>query len=111
MDTKKAKKNVLEAYEKTLGNVSASCQSANISRRTFYKWKDADPKFKEALEDVDERNIDLAESKLMAKIRDGSTPELIFFLKTKGKKRGYVEKIDYSLQLERPIFNGIDLED
>jgi hypothetical protein len=35
---------------------------------------------------------DLAEMKLLSAIREGKTAELLFYLKTKGKKRGYVER-------------------
>jgi hypothetical protein len=36
--------------------------------------------------------IDNAESKLYAKVVEGDTTALIFFLKTQGRSRGYVEK-------------------
>ena len=36
--------------------------------------------------------LDNAESILYKKVLEGSTPELLFFLKTQGKRRGYVER-------------------
>jgi len=40
----------------------------------------------------DERLTDLTEMKLMENIRNNDTTAIIFRLKTKGKKRGYIEK-------------------
>jgi len=46
--------------------------------------------------------LDNAESMLYTKVLAGSTPELLFFLKTQGKRRGYVEKqqVEHSGGLE-----------
>ena len=40
----------------------------------------------------DERLTDVTEMKLMENIRNNDTTAIIFRLKTKGKKRGYIEK-------------------
>jgi hypothetical protein len=42
--------------------------------------------------------LDFAESSLHKQIRNGSTPATIFFLKCKGRGRGYIEKqeIDFN---------------
>ena len=41
--------------------------------------------------DVEEGLIDLCETKLMQQINEGNLTAIIFFLKTKGKQRGYIE--------------------
>jgi hypothetical protein len=50
-----------------------------------------DEEFKAAMDAVAESNIDLAEKSLMQQIKDGNPTSTIFYLKTKGKKRGYIE--------------------
>jgi len=50
------------------------------------------PTLKVVLADAREKMIDNVESKLYSKALDGDTTAMIFFLKTQGKGRGYVER-------------------
>ncbi len=84
---------IAQLYRKKAGNVAATCDAIGCSRTAFYKWRDKSKKLREMLEEVDESLIDLAESKLMENIDAGEVTSLIFFLKTKGKNRGYVETV------------------
>lgn len=106
------KKEVIQALEDKHGIVTEACKSIGFSRSTFYDWVNTDPEFKLAVEDITETAIDYVEGKLFEKItgvkvqtsgtgEDGesnvyqqppSDTAIIFFLKTKAKKRGYIEK-------------------
>lgn len=107
------KKRVLECLEESRGIVTTACQNANIARSQFYEWVNTDPEFKAAVEAVNESAIDHVESKLLEKINgismatkskeDGdpivytlppSDTAIIFFLKCRAKKRGYVERTE-----------------
>jgi len=90
----KSKKYVLECFKNAAGNISLACEKAGISRMTFNRWYKANKKFKQDVDDVRESLIDLAESMLLKNIKDGKTAEIIFFLKTKGRERGYIERIE-----------------
>lgn len=81
----------MDALEKSLGVVAQACQTAGISRQTFYRWKEEDEEFRSEVGDISEIAIDFVESQLFKQIQTGSTGATIFYLKTKGKKRGYVE--------------------
>lgn len=109
------KKALIEALEKSLGVVTTACKLVGIARSTFYEYVKDDPEFAEAVKDIDEVTIDFAESQLHKQIKDGNTTATIFYLKTKGKKRGYVEKteIDFSTDNneEIPIIKWIKSED
>lgn len=83
---------MLEALKKSLGIVTTACQNVGISRVTHYEWLNTDPEYKRQVEALDEVVLDFAESKLHQSINNGSDTATIFFLKTKGKKRGYIEK-------------------
>ena len=108
--TDKKKSEFLIALKNNNGNISEACQSINIGRRTYYSWIEKDESFKQDAEDAQESLIDLAESKLVENIKDNDNTSIIFFLKTKGKKRGYIEKQEVDTTI-RPIseieFDGI----
>ena len=109
------KKEFINAMYKTKCNVSESCSIAGISRQTFYNWTNKDPEFAEAVEEANEANVDFVESSLLQRINEGDTTAIIFYLKTKGKKRGYVETQEIVGNKETPVrisfseaLNGID---
>lgn len=105
--TEQHKKAVLEALEKSLGVVTSACKSVGIGRTQFYTWLKEDEAFKIAVEDVENIALDFAESQLHQQIKSGGTAATIFYLKTKGKKRGYIERTetDISSGGERIILN------
>lgn len=91
---------MLERLEFHLGIVSRACNDANISRTTHYEWIENDPDYARAVNDIGETALDVVESELFRQIKDGNVTAIIFYLKTKGKKRGYIEKlgIDFTNQ-------------
>lgn len=86
------KKNMLKALEKNLCIVTGACKSVGISRWTHYRWMKEDNKYAEQVNDLENVVLDFAESHLHKQMQDGSTAATIFLLKTRGKKRGYIER-------------------
>ena len=78
----------LEALQTQLGNVTLALNKTNISRDKYNGWLN-NPQFKKAVKDIDESSVDLVEQKLLVKINEGDLNAIQFYLKTKGKKRGY----------------------
>ena len=91
------KEAILQALENSLGVVTIACKQADVPRSTYYKWLKEDTDFAQAVKEIENIALDFAESQLHAQIKDGSTSATIFYLKTKGKKRGYVEKSELDL--------------
>ena len=94
-----ADKKIVEVYEKKGCNVSATCAALNIDRSTFYLWRNKSEKLDEKLKEVEESLIDFTESKLLEKISEGDMTAIIFHLKTKGKKRGYIERVEQDVTI------------
>ena len=84
-------KAVIEALEKSLGVVTTACKQVGIGRTQFYEWL-KDPEFKAEVDAIQDIALDFAESQLHQQIKGGNTAATIFYLKTKGKRRGYVER-------------------
>jgi hypothetical protein len=86
------KRAMLLALERSLSVVSSACSMVKVSRLTHYRWMKQDHKYRQAVEELEEIALDLVESKLLMSIGEGSVTATIFYLKTKGKKRGYAQK-------------------
>lgn len=79
----------------TKGNVSVIARRLGVSRGTVWNRCLESPRLMQALEDARESMIDNAESVLYKKVLAGEdTTALIFFLKTQGRNRGYVERVE-----------------
>lgn len=83
---------MLSALEQCFGIVTRAAQIAKVGRSTHYEWVESDPAYKKAVEAVNDVAIDFVESKLFNLINQNDTAATIFYLKTKAKKRGYIER-------------------
>lgn len=96
------KRQVIANLKDAGGIVFAACESTGISRTTYYNWYRDDVEFREKVDEVVEAQVDFVESKLMEMIKGGDTTAAIFYLKTKGKKRGWSERIQLQATAEAP---------
>ena len=83
---------VINKIKEMHGNVSSVARAFKMSRQTLYKYINDHPTVQAALDESRETMIDNVESKLYSKALAGDTASMIFFLKTQGKQRGYVER-------------------
>lgn len=86
------KQKLLKALEESHGVVTTACSKAGVSRSAYYKIWNKDENFRKQVEEIQEAAIDFVESELFKQIKEGNITGQIFYLKTKGKHRGYVEK-------------------
>lgn len=88
------KKNLLIALEKNLGIVTTACKEVGLSRDSFYRYYEEDIIFKEKVDLINEYTLDFTETQLLKKIKEGSERSILFYMRYKGKKRGYTDSID-----------------
>lgn len=101
--TNTKKEAMIKALEKTLGIVTSACTLAKVSRSQHYHWLKQDPEYKQRVTDLENIALDFAESHLHELIKEGSPAATIFFLKTKGKRRGYVETTSIEVTEKKPL--------
>ncbi|CAB5187181.1 hypothetical protein UFOVP163_13 [uncultured Caudovirales phage] len=82
----------LVSLEKSLGIITAAIEATGVSRAKYISWLNVDEEFSKRVDLIMEKQIDFVESKLLEKINKGDTTAITFYLKTKGKDRGYTEK-------------------
>ena len=82
------KRSLLDALEQSLGIITTACKIVGCNRSTFYGHYSRDKEFRAAVDDI--QNITL----------EGNVTATIFYLKTKGKKRGYIERREVEMTAE-----------
>lgn len=95
---------LIEALEKSLGVVTVACKSVGCSRDFFYDSYKRDADFKKRVDDIENIALDFAESQLHKQIKEGEVSATIFYLKTKGKRRGYIERTEQEITTKQPTF-------
>ena len=102
-DREAAMADFLQAYEKSLGVLKTACEATNMCRKTIWEWRKKYPEFDAACHECEEVAIDFVESKMFKKIDSGdkgSESLMIFYLKTKAKHRGYIERQEVDMSAE-----------
>lgn len=106
------KEQIQEALEKNGGIYSYAAEVLGTSRKSIWRYvNEYYPELKELREDIHESTIDIAEGQLHRLIKQGDKTAIIFFLKTQGKQRGYVERTQVAQQPVDPkeAVKGMDL--
>lgn len=83
---------IIEALEKGSGYVSVAADYLGCAIQTVYNYRDRYPEVAEAWKQIHERRHDVVESSLHKQIKAGNTAATIFYLKTRARHRGYVER-------------------
>lgn len=109
---------MLQALTTSLGNVTEAAAAVGMSRETHYAWLKDDAEYAAAVASLKNVALDFAESQLkklmegaerQALTHDGevvtikdapNTSAVIFYLKTQGKQRGYIERQELSTEIK-----------
>ena len=88
MTLTKEQKEFLRILKNALGITSLAIQEYGIKKTEYEEWLD-NPIFEEEVNKIGEMTLDFVENQLIKEIRNGNMQAIQYYLKTKGKKRGY----------------------
>ena len=84
----KQQEEFLRVLQQSLGIVGLALQQTNVSKEDFEEWL-MEYEFEQKVKDVGELSVDYVENQLLKLIQQGELSAITFYLKTKGKNRGY----------------------
>jgi len=93
--TRLTKPKLLQAVAEFKGNLAVIAQNLNVTRQTIYNHIHGDEEIGQAVEAAREAATDFVENSLYAKALRGDTTAMIFWLKCRGRDRGWIEHRDY----------------
>jgi hypothetical protein len=85
----KKKEQFIEEMSKSLGIKTLAARRTKIGRTMLYEYINTDKEFALKIQEIEEAAVDFAESKLHELMMLGDRASVMFFLKAKGKGRGY----------------------
>lgn len=97
-DKKIAIADIEPLVDKFNGNVAAIARALGVNRSTVWARVKESATLQASLESARESMLDNAESVLYQAVLRGETAELLFFLRTQGKGRGYTEKLEIAIE-------------
>ena len=87
------KRNVEEALREMSGNIAAAARKLGVARLSIYRFIEKNPSLVDVVNDYRQAMADNAESALNRAVINGEAWAVCFTLKTIGKTRGYVERM------------------
>lgn len=83
---------VAAAIKKAKGFVTVAARDLGCTTQTIHNYRNAYKAVADAFEESRESHLDFTEGKLLEQIKAGNITGIIFYLKTQGRNRGYIER-------------------
>ena len=102
---------IIDAIRESSGLLTLAAKKADVTYKTVWQYTQDFPSVKQAVEEAKEKMLDFAEGKRYEKITEGDNTAIIFYLKTQGKKRGYIERQEVTGEDGKPVNYEITVKD
>ncbi len=111
---------IAEALENSVGIFTGAAKLLGCAPNTISNKVRTSKKLRKLVAEIKYKTVDLAETQLLIKLKEGNMTAIIFYLKTQGKDRGYVERIQdqavgkdgepIDINMDRDLSNFTDAE-
>jgi len=91
-----SEKQIIDSLRKNAGFVAVTARSLGVTYHAIANRLYKSEMLAAALESIRESHLDLAESQLLIKIKEGELSAITFYLDRIGKHRGYVKREEQS---------------
>jgi len=102
---------IIEAIKESNGLLTLAAKRAGLHYATVWQYTQDFSTVKQAVIEAKEKMLDFAEGKLYENIKEGDNTAIIFYLKTQGKARGYIERQEVTGEGGKPINYEITVKD
>lgn len=97
---KRTTEEIIAAIQKTDGRLTYAAQLLGVGYSTLMVYIKQE-RVAEAIKELHENELDFAEHQLKKNIKRGDQRAIEFLLKTKGKRRGYVERKELHVDMNK----------
>lgn len=98
------RRRLLAALQQNAGFITFACKAANVSLRFYYQEYEQNEEFKDAVDEIQENWIDMAEHVVKKQIREGNGVVAMWYLSRKARHRGYGDRTDLSVEQNLVVF-------
>lgn len=90
---------IIGALQATQGKVALAAQRLGCSVHTIYQRAKKVTTIQTTIDEYRERQLDAAELQLYKLVQEGNLGAIIFYLKTQGKRRGWIERLEVDVNI------------
>ena len=92
-----------EALKASGGWMSQAAKMLGVNTSTVSRRVAKSQRLQQTITDMKALYLDIAESELLKKLKNGDLGAICFYLKCQGKERGYIEKVYHGTESNKAI--------
>lgn len=104
------KKLFLQELERHVGVIQDACDAVDMGVTTYERWCKEDDDFNKKANDIINTQVVFVEGKLFKKVKEENLDGIKFYLKCKGKHRGWIEGDNIIIQ-QNNVNQTVDLKE